>query len=472
MTWTARLVVALLAASSAPAFAQGELPARDFAVRASRVITMAGPELAPGVVVVKDGRIAAVGGGDLAVPEGLPVVDASGQVLLPGFIEAHSQRGLDRSYEQAADASFVRVSDGYNPASLEVEDARRNGITTLLVAPDNRAFLAGRAAILHPQGLSVESAIVKQDAALKISLQPSPGTSRMGHLAKLRQVLDDTKRWMDERAKKEKEGKLGEDEKEIPAQREALVALLSGKLPAWIYCPTAADVSTCFGLAREHGFHVVPVVSPAAWRAAELLRANHVTAIVPPVMDHWETLPSGQVVHVSLPKILSDAKVPFALSTDPAELVAQHPWAQAAACVREGVPREEALAAVTRTPARLLGFGARKGVISAGADADFLLLSDDPLSGTAFVEEAYVRGTRLYARSADDKLKRLRERAPEPPEAAAESDHPHRDKDSEHEGSPVDEAARRSPRGAAPHRPLLADDEAQRWPLPPGTPHP
>jgi imidazolonepropionase-like amidohydrolase len=367
-TAAAAAIAALLAVPAARA--AGELPARDFAVKAGTVVTVSGEDFSPGVVVVRAGRIAAVGGADTEVPAGLPVVDASRKVLVPGFVEAHTQRGLDRSYEIAADASFVRITDGMNPASLEVEDARRNGITTMLVAPDDRAFLAGRAAIVHPQGISVDSMIVKQDAALKISLMPSPGSSRMGHLAKLRQVLDDTRRYIEDRAEKAK--RTG---KKVDAEptREALVDLLSGRLPAIVYCPTAADVATCFALGRDYGFAVTPVVAPAAWRAVDLLKANNVRVIVPPVMEAFETLPDGTTEHVSLPRLLADAGIPFALTTDPSELGAQHPWFQAAIAVRSGVPRRTALAAVTEVPAKILGFGKAKGVIAPGADADVVV---------------------------------------------------------------------------------------------------
>jgi imidazolonepropionase-like amidohydrolase len=265
--------------------------------------------------------------------------------------------------------------------------------------------------------------IVKQDAALKISLEPSAGESRMGRLSKLRQILDETKRWMEERKKKPHAGKAdGKAGKDDDASREALVALLDGTMPAIIHCATAADVSAAFGLAREYGFRFNPVIGTAAWRAAPLLKVNGVTAVLTPQMEAWERRPDGTVLRVELPRILHDAGVPFTLSTDPYDAGAQHPWYQAALAVRAGVPRDVALASITKTPARLLGFGARKGVIETGADADFLLLSGDPLSGAAFVEESYIRGTRIYSRDTDEKMKRLLSRTSEPPMAATTGD--------------------------------------------------
>jgi imidazolonepropionase-like amidohydrolase len=445
------ILASLLVAASATA---GVGPS-DFALRAGRVLTISGAEHAPGVVVVRDGRIAAVGGETTPVPDGLPTVEAGAGVVMPGFVEAHSTRGLDRQQELAADASFVRVSDGLNPVSLEVEDARRNGITTLLVAPGHGALLAGRTAIVHPQGISVDSMIVEQDAALKISLLPSRGTSRMGHLAKLRRILGDTRRFIDERAENAK--RRGARQDDVPPEKEALVDLLEGRLRAFVYCPSAADVATAFALGREHGFHVTPILAPEAWRAAELVRTNNVRVVVEPDLETWERQPDGTYLHVNLPRVLHEAGVPFCLTTDPRELGAQHPWYQAARAVRAGVPRDVALAAVTQVPAATLGFGRRKGVIEPGADADLLLLSADPLSGRAFVDRAWVRGIEIYDRTKDLKLERLQRAGDEPPMMAPEADH------GDPEGEAVEHLRARLEARADPER----AERSIRWPLPP-----
>lgn len=413
----------LLAAGLSPAAASDERPSRDFAVWAGTVITVTGPELSPGVVVVRDGRIAAVGGPDLDVPAGLFVLHAPDHVLMPGFIEADGSRGLDGTFETRADSSFVRASDGLNPVSVALDDARRNGITTLLTAPPARAAFSGRGAIVHPQGIAIDSMIVKQDACLTMSLAVRSG-SRMGHLAQVRTILRGTRRLLDEREQERARRRGREEPPELPPEKQALADLLEGRLPAHVHCATAADVGTCFALAREHSFHVVPVLAPETWRAVDLIRTNHTRVIVGPRLETWERLPDGTTVHVNLPRLLHDAGIPFALTTDPRDIAAQHPWYQAALAVRAGVPRRAALEAITRVPAAILGFGRTKGRIAVGADADLVLLSDDPLSGRAFVEEAFVKGIPIYDRASDEKLRRLLTRGHEPPIMAPESDHP------------------------------------------------
>ncbi len=448
------LAVALLGLASSVQAAQQP---QSFAVRAGTVITISGEDLSPGVVVIRDGRIETVGGEDTAIPEGLEVIEAPDGVLMPGFIDAHSSRGLDFTYESAADSSFIRVTDGINPVSLEIEDARRNGITTLLVAASNAAFIGGRTAIIHPQGIAVESMVVEQDAALKISLQPRSGTSRMGHLAQLRRMLDGTKTWLADRETARQRKGRRTDADDIPPEKQALVDLLEGRLRAFVYCPTAADVSTAFALGRGYGFHVTPILAPEAWRAAELVATNNVRVVLTPRLDTWEEQPDGSRLHVNLAKVLSDAGVHYSLTTATRELGAQHPWYQAARAVRAGVPRAEALAAVTREPAILLGFGRRKGIVATGADADLLLLSADPLSGSAFVDRAWVRGIEIYDRSTDEKLERLLQIGDEPPMSAPESDH----------GDPKLEAGERRSEAIGLRTDPAALESAQRWPAGP-----
>jgi len=451
---TPRALAALVLLTASSARAAGEIPARDFAVRAKTIVRIDGSDLSPGVAIIRDGRFAQVGGEEIQIPAGMPTVDATTRVLMPGFIDAHSQRGLDRTYETAADASFVRISDALNPVSVEIEDARRNGITTALVLPGDRAFLGGRGAVIHPQGISVDEMIVRQDAALKISLWPQPGTSRIGQLARLREILDGARKYRDEQAKRKPRAR--EENSQEDTSREALQALLADEIPAFVSCRTAEDVASAFELAAKDGFHVVPVLAPTAWRAVPLLRSNHVPVVLTPWMDSWERQPDGTLQHVDLARLLADAGIPFALSTDPYDVAAQHPWYQAALAVRQGVPRETALRAITSVPAKILGFGARKGVISAGADADFLLLSADPLALDCWVEESYIRGARVYARESDEKLKRLMSPGGEPPllSAPGEPDEP---EDEDEETPPI-----------ADKRGDSKDDETQRrWPLGP-----
>ncbi|MEM7248796.1 MAG: amidohydrolase family protein [Acidobacteriota bacterium] len=401
--------------------AAGELPQRDHAIRAKTIYPISADPISPGVVIVQGGRIAAMGGEEVVIPEGMETVET--EALLPAFVEVMSQRGLDRAFETRPDSSFIRASDALNPASLEMDDARRVGLATLLVTPPPGAALSGRGVILHPQGLEIDSMILRDDAYMSLSLQPRGGVSRMGHLARLRKILSDGRRELEEREKRDGRRRHHRSD-EIPPEKQALYSLLEGEIPALVDCNTAADVATAFALAREYGFEVTPVIEPECWRAIELLAVNRVTAIIGPRLTTWEILPDGTRHHVDLPSLLHEAGVPFCMSTDPRELAAQHPWYLAARCVRSGVPEDVALAAVTRNPAELLGFEGSKGVIQVGADADLVLLSDQPFSGRAFVDSLLIKGTRVYHRDADTKLNRLFGRAHEPPMLVIESDHP------------------------------------------------
>jgi imidazolonepropionase-like amidohydrolase len=121
---TAFLVLALLAA---PALASG-----DLVIEAGRIITQAGGEIEDGVIVIQDGRIAAVGTADeVERPWDAPVVGGPELVAFPGFVEAHTSRGMDRANESVDVAPYLDIRDSVDPVSFYFEDCLRYGITTV-----------------------------------------------------------------------------------------------------------------------------------------------------------------------------------------------------------------------------------------------------------------------------------------------------------------------------------------------------
>ena len=196
------------------------------AIKNARIITVSGADIEGGTVLVRAGRIEAVGK-DVEIPWDAKTIDAAGKVLMPGLVEAHTYRGMDRPNERMASVPFVSAFDAVNPVDPYFEDALRQGITTLLVAPGNDTLIGGQACVMKPWGGTTERMLVAKNAFLKISLKPRAGTSRMAHVAALRRELD-------EAAETEKDKKEGPPS-EAAAKREPLARLLKGALPALVY---------------------------------------------------------------------------------------------------------------------------------------------------------------------------------------------------------------------------------------------
>ena len=158
------------------------------AIKGARVIPINGPELESATVLIRGGKIEAVGK-DLEIPWDARVIDGSKKVVLPGFVEAHTSRGTDRPNERLASVPFVSTFDSINPVDPYFEDALRQGITTLCVMPGNDTMIGGQGCVVRPTGVTVESMMVVKNVGMKVSLKPKAGVSKMAHIAALRKEL-------------------------------------------------------------------------------------------------------------------------------------------------------------------------------------------------------------------------------------------------------------------------------------------
>lgn len=367
------------------------------AIKGARVIPVSGPEIDGATILIRGGRIEAVGK-DLEIPWDARVIDGAKKVVVPGFVEVHTTRGTDRPNERIASVPFVSTFDSINPVDPFYEDALRQGITTLCVMPGNDTMIGGQGCVVRPVGVTTESMMIVRNAAMKISLRPRPGVSRMAHLAALRKELHEASE-----ALKDKKG-------EPDPRREPMSRLLKGLLPAFVYCPTASDVHRALELADAYKLKVKLVLGRDGWKAAGEIAKKGVEVILDPELEYWE---SDEEKHEEVRRFGGDAiakaGLKFALQTDGMPYGTSYLWYQAATAVRNGLSRAEALRAATLSPAEILGLGARIGSIDKGKDANLAVLTGDPLDAQTWVETVLVEGKVVYERSKDEKLKRVLE---------------------------------------------------------------
>lgn len=401
------LAAILAVASTVPATARGE----TVAVKAGRILTISGGEIENGVILVRDGRIEAVGQA-LEIPWDAKVVDASKQTVIPGFIEAHSWRGVDRVNDNVPSVPFLSTADSISAVDPYFEDCLRQGITTVFVLPGNSTRIGGMGCVVRPTGLTVEEMLVARDHAMKISLSPTSGMSRMAHVAALRKDFDD----MIEFLRKQKErsevpaGANGgkKPPTELDVKREPMAKLLDGRMEAFVYCPEAADVVKAIEIAAAYKLKVKLVLGSNTWKAAEDIAKAKLEVVLPADCVFWETDEERHAeVRRVLPEIFSKAGVTFAFQTDGGALGSSQMWYQAARAVRHGVPRDDALKAATLNAAKILGLGDRLGSIEKGKDANLVMLTGDPLSAQSWVDRVMIEGKVVYERTKDEKLKRV-----------------------------------------------------------------
>ncbi len=429
--------------------------AGPLAIQGAKIITVSGETIEKGTVLIRDGRIEAVGV-DIKIPGEAFVIDGTGKVVMPGMIDTHNAAGMSQANEQASVVPFLSVVDSIDPISSYFDECRRNGITTASVVPGNSTLIGGKAAIVKTAGGYVNDMLVRRDSALKLSLRPTGG-SRMSQMAQLRKELDAAKKAIaeeKEKAEKEAEAKKPdskqsdskgkdsdnkdssdkaadddkkeddksaaesktEDAKESSKAKdeglEALKLAVKGELPVYIYCEVAMDVAAAKKIVDDYGLEPVFVLGRDCYPAAKLLAKEKRTVILDPTLVFWKTDPrTREDEKIELPKIYKDAGVPFVFQVSDSNrrttLGTSYFWYQAATAVKYGMSEADALAALTLEPAKLLGLDDRLGSIEAGKEADLVILTGEPLDITTWVETTIVDGEVVYKRDEDEKLKRL-----------------------------------------------------------------
>jgi imidazolonepropionase-like amidohydrolase len=353
--------------------------------------------LADAAVVIAGGKIVSVGS-SAALPAGAVVLDAHGKTVTAGFIDADTDVGAveiameARSNDTDARGLLVpalRMVDGYNPRSALVPIARAGGVTSVIVAPRAGA-LAGQSAFVDLAGDTQADAVVR--AAVAQYARADEGEAQevgtRGALWMiLRQAFDDARFYGTHKAQYDANAT-----RTLWLRRmdlEALLPVLRGEQPLVITAHRASDIETALRFAEEFKLKLVLRGASEAWLMAdEIVRAH-----VPVIIDPLEDLP-GQFDRLRSRSdnaaLLSRAGVSVVLSTFSSHQ-ARLLWQRAGNAVRLGMDHDAAIRAVTEAPADAFGLKGY-GRLEAGAVANVVVWSGDPLQIGTRVEHAFVRG--------------------------------------------------------------------------------
>lgn len=379
------------------------------------VLPISGPAIPDGTVIVRDGKIAAVGAG-VPVPAGAEVVDAAGRFLMPGLIDVHSHMGVYSwpGGEGVADGNEmvepftprVWAGDSFDPEDPALARARAGGVTTIQVLPGSGNIVGGQAAILKLRPARTVDAMRFSGAPRAIKMacgenpkrvyredkdNPDQVQTRMGSIALLRGKLQAALDYREARKRKEPPPR-NED-------YEVLLDVLDDEVRVNLHCYRSHDIAAWFRVADEFGFRIASVHHALETYKVRDVLAAHGTGIATWPdwwgfkLEAWDGIPQG-------PVLVSDAGVPVAVHSDSAAHV-QRLNLDAAKLVRWGMSEEDALESVTLDPARLLGVEARVGSIEPGKDADLALFSRHPLDGYTRVEKTWIDGALVYDRATE-----------------------------------------------------------------------
>lgn len=412
------IVTMFLVAAGMPVLASDQIPAppqeRPIALVGGTVHTVTGETLENGTVLFENGKITAVGT-EVELPEDVEIMRIAGQHVYPGLIAATSILGLVEIGAVRATRDFAEVGEitpnvraevAVNPDSELLPVTRANGVTLAHTLPVG-GLMSGTSALIMLDGWTWEQMSLKAPVGLHV-WWPRMGVrrgwwvrqseeeqlkERDEHIKKIRQAFADARAYM--KAKEAEESK-GVPYHETDLRWEAMIPALKKEMPVFLHAEEIRQIQAAVDWALEEDLDVVLVGGRDAWRVTDLLKRHDIPVIVDDIhtlpMRRWEAYDTP----FTNPLKLYEAGVKFCISGGVREASnARNLPYHAAMAAAYGLPREEALKAITIHAAEILGVGDQVGSIEVGKDATLIVSTGDPLEITTRVETAFIQGRNI-----------------------------------------------------------------------------
>lgn len=364
-----------------------------------------------GSVLISEGRIAAAGT-DIDVPEGAEVVDAGGQWLVPGLVEAHGHVGIwEESHGWAGEdtnegtdhnGARFRAIDGIHPTDEGFRDALSGGVTTVVVKPGSASPIGGQTVAVKTWGRIVDEMVLKNPVSMKSALGENPKRfygadqkkfpkTRLGVASAIREALTAARNYGARKAEAIRDGKAFE----VDLNNEALLLVLDEGMPWCQHCHRVDDIATAIRLQQEFGYNLIINHGTEAHLIADVLAERNLPVVIGPLITA-RTKQELANRSISNPGRLVNAGVKIAITTDAPVVQINLLNTQASIAMNEGLDRESALKAITLWPAEIMGLADRVGSIEVGKDADVVLWSGDPMVTTSRATSVWIEGRRVY----------------------------------------------------------------------------
>lgn len=398
----------------------GALPARaqTIAITGGKVYPVSGPALENGTVIIRDGKIVAVGR-DIAIPSGAQRVDATGKWVTPGLVNAATQLGVvevgavadtrqttARGRGDGINAAFT-VWSGINPASVLLPPTRDDGITSVIVSPSG-GLISGQAAAVDVLSTSMADMLLKAPVAM-IGQIGDPSAARLGArgevIVRLRELLEDTRVYMRRRAEFER----AQTRPFIGSRLDldAMIPVVEGKLPLVLDADMASDIEAALRIAKDYGIKLIIGSGAEAWKVAGELAAAKVpvlTGAMSNIPTSFATLGSRQQNAALLRKAGVQVVLIGNSGAGEEAFNVRNIRQEAGNAIAYGMSWDDALRAVTLGPAEVFGIADRVGSLQAGREANVVVWSADPFEFGTRAEQVFIRGKRIEEKSRQDLL--------------------------------------------------------------------
>lgn len=393
------------------------------AIKGGRVLTLEPIDDASDLVFERgtlligdDGKIAAVGPeDDIEVPSDAEIVDATGKVITPGLIDAHTHVGIGELGvgREGADTNEgsdpvtpqVRAIDAIYPGDLAFADAVAGGITAVNVMPGSGNVIGGLAVLIKTHGTRIDKMVVRNPTGLKAAMGENPKRSgsdqkrmpstRLGIAGMMRENLVRAQNYL---ARQDAANLALDPSKpfERDLKMEHIGMVLRREIPMRWHAHRSDDILTALRIRDEFGFDMVLDHATEAHLLPDELIGRNIPAIVGPNLStKYKVELRGRTLATT--GILVKAGVKVALTTDHWVVGIQYLTLALIMAIKEGLPRETALRVITRNPAEIMGVADRIGSLAQGKDADLLIWSGDPLDIYQRPTAVYINGDKVFS---------------------------------------------------------------------------
>lgn len=438
---TAILCVATLVWTTGT-FAQSTA-ATDYAITHVKVYTLAGSPIEEGTVLIRNGKIAAVGS-NVEIPASAKVIDAQGLQVYPGLFDPITQMGLREIGAVSATVDTtetglfnpdVVAATAVLPSSAHIPVTRAAGITEVLAVPASGGFdsggsaslLGGQASAIHMAGWTIGDMLIRKNAAMVIdwprielrafdfstfSIKEKSYTDAKKEYDK---QIDQLADWIGQaRHYAQAMEKSGGSTFERDVKLESLTPVIRGEMPVLVFADKEREIRDAVEFCDKQKLKMILAGGAQAWKLKDLLRSRSVPVILGPTMaepleedDSYDRL-------LTQPAELQSAGVKIAFGSFDNGF-ARRLGQQAANAVAHGLSPEDGLKAVTLYPAQIFGLDSQLGTIETGKIANLIVTNGDPLEVTTEVKYLFIKGELT---STDNKQRELYEKYKNRPKSA------------------------------------------------------
>lgn len=376
-------------------------------IKNAKIITMTGAEYDRGCILFDD-KILYVG--EEKPLDADTIIDAEGQYVLPGLIDAHCHVGMfedsmgfegdDGNEDSDPVTPHLRAIDAINPFDRAFFEARRAGVTTVVTGPGSANPVGGQFAAVKTLGICVDDMILKAPVAMKMALGENPKAvynekeeapvTRMGTAALIRELLIKSRDYMEKLDAYNKDS--DENEKpEFDMKLEAMIPVLKREIPVKIHAHRADDICTAIRIGREFNIDVTIEHCSDGDAVAPVLEREKLPIMLGPTLSDRSKIELKGLTFDTY-KNLSDRGLDVAIITDHPEITIENLPLCAVMAVKHGMDERKALHAITITAARNCRIDDRVGSLEVGKDADIAVFTDLPTRFDAECTMTFING--------------------------------------------------------------------------------